>query len=192
MTLRVMRRETSRPSFRELAHAAEVSVPTLRYYFGDRAQAISAVLENFLRQGLDRLERIAQPPGTFPDSVREYGHSLLQGFRAPRMVNLGDVFAIAIAEGLLDPQIGPSALQFIVDPSIDTLQRRLRSHIERGEMRDVDTRAAALVLISPLLLLILHQDHMGGSACNPAEMERVIEEVCDAFVRAYKAEVAQA
>lgn len=188
MTMRVMRRETARPSFRQLAQAAEVSVPTLRYYFGDRPKVISAILENYLRHGLERLERIAEPAGTFEASIHEFGVSLLQGFRAPRPVRLGDVFAIAIAEGLLDPEIGPSALQFIVDPTIDTLQRRLKAHIARGEMAPVDTRAAALVLVSPLLLTILHQDHMGGAACNPANVADVIDEVCAAFVRAYRIE----
>jgi hypothetical protein len=110
------------------------------------------------------------------------------GMRAPRQVRLGDVFAISIAEGLLDRDIGPAALRFIVDPAVDTLQRRLRVHIERGEMRRADTRAAALMLISPLLLAILHQDHMGGADCNPANLPAVITEVCDAFIRAYQAE----
>lgn len=185
MTLRVMRRETARPSFRQLAQAAEVSVSTLRYYFGDRAGVISAILENYLRDGLDRLEQIATASKPFEASIRDYGMAMLQGFRAPRQVKLGDVFAIAIAEGLLDPDIGPSALAFVVDPSVETLQRRLQRHVARGEMRQVDTRAAALMLISPLLLTILHQDHMGGAACNPADIHAVIDEVCGAFVRAY-------
>ncbi|WP_395671080.1 TetR/AcrR family transcriptional regulator [Phenylobacterium sp.] len=187
MTLRVMRRESARPSFRQLAEAASVSVPTLRYYFGGRSAVIAAILENYLRDGLDRLERIAAPTAPFEESIHDYGVSLLQGFRAPRQVKLGDVFAVAIAEGLLDAEIGPAALKFIVDPSVDTLQRRLRGHIASGEMLDVDTRAAALMLISPLLLAILHQDHMGGASCNPADLEAVVAEVCAAFVRAYRA-----
>ena len=185
MTLRVLRRETARPSFRQLAQAAEVSVPTLRYYFGDRASVIGAILENYLRDGLDRLERIASPAGTFEESVREYGLALLMGFRAPRQVKLGDVFAIAIAEGLLDAEIGPATLQFVIDPTLESLQRRLSRHIARGEMRDVDTRAAALMLVSPLLQAILHQDHMGGAECNPANLTAIIDEICGAFVRAY-------
>lgn len=185
MMLRVMRRKAARPSFRQLAEDAEVSVPTLRYYFGDRAGAISAILEDYLRQGLERLDRVAAPPGPFPQSIHEFGLSMLMGFRAPRPVNLGDVFAVAIAEGLLDPGIGPSALRYVVDPSVASLQRRLRVHIARGEMRDVDTRAAALMLISPLLLSLLHQDHMGGRDCNPADLQAVTAEICDAFVRAY-------
>jgi AcrR family transcriptional regulator len=188
MTIRVMRRETARPSFRQLAQASGVSVPTLRYYFGDRAGAMGAILESCLREALERLERVAQPVGPFRESIQDYGFSLLQAVRAPRQVKLGDVFAVALAEGLLDAQIGPSALRFIIDPTVDALRRRLAAHIERGEMMNVDTRSAALVLVSPLLLTILHQDHMGGAVCNPADQEQVVSEVCDAFVRAYRAD----
>ena len=192
MTRRVMRRETVRPSFRQLADAAGVSVPTLRYYFGARPAVIAAILESYLREGLDRLERVSQPAGDFPASMREYAFSLLAGMRAPREVRLGDVFAVAIAEGLLDPAIGPAALRFIIDPSVEVLQRRLSHHIARGEMMEADTRSAALMLVSPALLAILHQDHMGGSQCSPVDLETALGEIAAAFVRAYRAEDAVA
>jgi AcrR family transcriptional regulator len=189
ITLCVMRREALRPSFRQLAQAAAVSVPTLRYYFGDRPGVISAVLENFLLGDLEGLERVARPSGDFSKSIHDFGLSLVRAARAQKMVKLGDVFAIAIAEGLLDPSIGPAALQFIVDPTVDTLAKRLWVHVERGEMIQADLRAAALVLVSPLLLTILHQDHMGGATCNPADLNGLVAEVCDAFIRAYAAPV---
>lgn len=186
MTRRVMRRETARPSFRQLADAAGVSVPTLRYYFGGRPAVIAAILEGCLREGLDRLERVSQPVGGFRESVGDYVRSLLAAMRAPREVRLGDVFAVAIAEGLLDPAIGPATLRFIIDPSVEVLGRRLDRHIALGEMRQADTRSAALMLVSPALLAILHQDHMGGSECSPVNLDSALEEMAAAFVRAYQ------
>jgi hypothetical protein len=102
-------------------------------------------------------------------------------------VRLGDVFAVSLAEGLLDGEIGPSTLRYIVDPSVDVLRRRLDEHVRRGEMIATDTRVAALFLISPLLLAILHQDHLGGREESPINLEAAVEGVCSAFLRAYAA-----
>jgi AcrR family transcriptional regulator len=187
MTVRLMRRETARPSLRQLAEAAGVAVPTLRHYFGDRRGVMEAILANYLEAGRARLAQLSEPVGDLETSVRDYGYALLRGLRAPREVRLGDVFAVAIAEGLLDAGVGPAALRFVLDPSVEILEIRLKQHIARGEMRPTDTRTAALMLLAPLLLAMLHQDQMGGSDCNPLDLERLIDETCAAFVRAYGA-----
>jgi len=186
MTLRIMRREIARPSLRQLADAAGVTVPTLRHYFGGRAEVVTAILEAYRGAGEQRLRALAEPAGTLEESIRAYVMSLLVAVQAPRDVKLGDVFAVSIAEGLLDEQIGPAALQYIVDPSVDALQARLERHVERGEMIATDTRAAALMLLSPLLIAVLHQHHMGGAVCAPVDLEKTAGEICDAFIRAYK------
>jgi AcrR family transcriptional regulator len=188
MIPRVMRREVTRPSLRQLAEAAEVTVPTLRHYFGSRAEVISAVMEAYLGQGTARLRALSEPDGDLDQSVRSFAHGLLAAVQAPRQVLLGDVFAVSLAEGLLDRNIGPSALAFIIDPSVDTLSRRLDAHISRGEMRNCDTRAASLMLLAPLLLATLHQNQMGGRTCNPLDLTAAADELCNAFVRAYRLE----
>lgn len=187
ITGRVMRRETARPSFRQMAEAAEVSVPTLRHYFGDRPQLMAAILDNYLREGRRGLDAVAAPTGDLETSIRDYCAALVAAMRAPRDVVLGDVFAVAIAEGLLDHEIGPSALKFIIDPSVEVLRQRLDTHVQRGEMIATDTRAAALFLISPLLLAILHQDHMGGRDTSPVDLNSAFDSICAAFLRAYAA-----
>jgi AcrR family transcriptional regulator len=187
MTSRLMRREVARPSLRQLADAAGVTVPTLRHYFGSRAEIVDAILEEYRRLGEARLQSIAADAAPFGDSIREFAGSLIRGMSAPREVRLGDVFAVSLAEGLLDREIGPSALRHIIDPSVDALQARLQLHISRGEMVSTDTRAAALMLISPILVAVLHQDQMGGSGCNPMDVERLADEISAAFVRAYEA-----
>lgn len=185
MTARLMRREVARPSLRQLAESAGVTVPTLRHYFGSRAEVVEAILQEYRRQGEQRLQVVAQPPGPFAESMREFVRSLILGMSRAREVRLGDVFAVSLAEGLLDPAIGPAALANIVDPAVDALQCRLRQHIARGEMIEADTRAAALMLLSPVLIAVLHQDQMRGSACNPMDMDHMAEAVSAAFVRAY-------
>ena len=187
MTTRTMRREIARPSLRQLADAAGVTVPTLRHYFGGRAEVVTAILEAYRAAGEARLRNLTDTPAPFDESIRTYVTSLLIAVQAPREVKLGDVFAVSIAEGLLDDQIGPASLKYIVDPSIDALQARLDRHVERGEMIATDTRAAALMLLSPLLIGVLHQHHMGGAQCAPVDLEKTANEICGAFLRAYQA-----
>jgi len=187
ITTRLMRRETARPSFRQLAEAADVSAPTLRHYFGDRPKLMAAILEAYLEEGRRGLEAVAKPTGNLETSIRDYCAALLAAMRAPRDVRLGDVFAVSIAEGLLDAEIGPSALRYIIDPSVEVLQKRLDAHVARGEMVTTDTRAAALFLLSPLLLAILHQDHLGGRDSSPVDLPGSFDSICAAFLRAYAA-----
>lgn len=187
ITARLMRRETARPSYRQLAEAAEVSVPTLRHYFGDRATLMATILETYLQAGRRGLDAVAEPTGNLETSIRDYCTALLAAMRAPRDVRLGDVFAVGLAEGLLDPDIGPSTLRFIIDPSVDVLRQRLEAHVRRGEMVPSDTRAAALFLLSPLLLAILHQDHLGGAEASPVDLPGAFDSICAAFLRAYAA-----
>lgn len=187
MSARFMRRDLERPSLRQLAAAAEVTVPTLRHYFGSRAEVVAALLEDFRRRGAARLQVAAQPAGGFPESVEEFTSSFLRGLRSGH-ARLGDMFAVSLAEGLLDPEVSPLSLQHIIDPTIDSLEARLRRHQAKGEMRAADPRAAALVLISPLLMAVLHQDQMGGSQSYPLDLESYGREVAAAFVRAYRVE----
>jgi AcrR family transcriptional regulator len=187
MMQRIMRREPARPSLRQLAEAAGVSVPTLRHYFGGRAEVVQAILEEYRSLGDQRLRALEHHPGTLEESVRDYVAALIKAVREPRAVRLADVFAVSLAEGMLDRALGPAALAQIVDPSVEALQKRLAGHVARGQMIVTDTRAAALVLLSPLLIAILHQDQMGGAACNPVDLEVLGGQIADAFIRAYKA-----
>ena len=187
ISVRTLQPGAARPSFRQLAEAAEVSAPTLRHYFGDRPGVIAALLETYLEDRRRGLEAVAEPTGDLETSVREYAASLLSAMRAPRTVRLGDVFAFSLSEGLADGDIGPSTLKSVLDPSIEVLRRRLATHVCRGEMVETDTHAAALVLLSPLLLAILHQDHLGGCNSSPVDLDATFKSVCAAFLRAYAA-----
>jgi len=187
MTLHMVRRDGARPSLRELASAAEVSVPTLRHYFGDRAQTIDAVLAECLRRGRPGLDAQRSSDKRFDQSIADYAADLVYALTAPKTVRLGDVFAISLAEGFLDPSMGPSTLTHIFDPTIEALQARLATHVERGEMIATDLRAAAMVLVAPLLLASLHQQQLRGQVTSPLVMTSLVEDVAAAFVRAYAA-----
>jgi AcrR family transcriptional regulator len=186
MAVRLMRREPGRPSLRQLASAAEVTVPTLQHYFGGRREVIRAILEACHRDGELRLKALESHPGPLEDSLRDYAYALIAAVQAPRPVKLGDLFAVSLAEGLLDRAIGAATVGEILDPSVEAVRKRLDGHIARGEMIQADTRAAALMLLSPLLLAVLHQQHMGGQSCNPVDLRDLADELCAAFFRAYR------
>jgi AcrR family transcriptional regulator len=187
MTLHMVRRDGGRASLRELATAAGVSVPTLRHYFGDRSQTLDAVMAECLRRGRPGLDAQRHSDQPFSQSIRDYAEDLMFALSTPKTVRLGDVFAISLAEGFLDPQLGPSALSHIVDPTIEALQARLALHVQRGEMIATDLRAAALVLASPLLLASLHQQQLCGQQTSPLAMNDLVEDVVAAFLRAFAA-----
>lgn len=183
---RFVDRSQGRPSFRQFATAAGVTMPTLRHYFGDRADVVAAVLEEYRRLGERRLEIVSTPADDFASSIRDFAHGLVVGMQSPgRLVRLGDVFSASLSEGLADPQIGPLALRYVIDPAVAALERRLETHVERGEMRKADLRAAALTLIAPILLAVLHQDQMQGASVHPVALHDLADEVAEAFIRAY-------
>ncbi len=187
MSRRMMRRSPARPSLRNLAAAADVSVPTLRHYFGGRPAVIDAILAECLRLGREGLDAQNQSPKPFADSIHDYAQDLVLALTAARDVRLGDVFAVSLAEGMLDADVSRSTLTHIVDPTLKALEIRLGHHMDRGEMTRSDARSAALMLVSPLLLACLHQNQLGGAAVRPLSLDLLTRDVATAFVRAFSA-----
>lgn len=187
MSVRVMSREGGSLSLRELSTAAGVAIPTLRHYFGSRHNVMDAIFEEALRLGRAGLEVQSASDKPFAESIRDYADALVQALQRPREVRLSDLFAVSIAEGLLDARVSPATLNHIIDPTVDVLVTRLKGHQARGEMRPADPRAAAFMLLSPILLTTLHQDQLGGAEVRPLNLETLAAEVADSFVRAYAA-----
>jgi hypothetical protein len=52
-------------------------------------------------------------------------------------------------------------------------------------MRIVDTRHAALALLSPVILALLHQAELGGAKDHPLDVDRFLSDHAAAFARAY-------
>jgi AcrR family transcriptional regulator len=192
MLPRFARLDIERPSLRQLAAAADVTAPTLQHYFRDRTGVVAALLEEYRCRGAARLDTVSQANGSFAESMREFAQSLVFGMQARGAVRLGDVMAASLCEGLADPQISPLALDHIIDPALDALVVRLQAHAARGEVIEADLRAAALMLLSPLFLAVLHQDQMNGCESRHIELGALAEHVSSAFVRAYAAPVSAA
>ena len=90
---------------------------------------------------------------------------------------------VGLTEGLHNDRVGPSYLQATLEPLLASVEQRLTLHVARGEMRPVDLRHAAISLIAPLLLAILHQRELGGTSVRQMDLDRFLDDHAAAFVR---------
>jgi AcrR family transcriptional regulator len=188
LSARLIQLDDTRPSLRQLAIAAGVTVPTLRHYFGDREDLVQAVLEEFFVRGERYLERGSEPYGELEHSIRAFlgmfSEVLVTG---PK---LGDMIAIAFLEGFYSRRLGPAALNYVIEPPLQAMESRLAAHRARGELGDVDLRCAALMLISPLVVACMHQQQMFGAQVRPLSFAPVIDAAVSSFMQAYGASAA--
>jgi AcrR family transcriptional regulator len=182
--VRLSLRGAGEPSFRELAAAAGVSVATMRHYFRSREEIVTAVFDAAQGAAAPHLERGRMPSG--PDlagSLRTFLMGVVRGWVDG---NVGALHRIGLAEGLRNGESGIQYLNQVLEPTLQALEQRLAKHIARGDMIEADTRHAALLLLSPVVLGLLHQHDLGGTRCRPLDLTTVIEAQVDVFVRAYE------
>jgi AcrR family transcriptional regulator len=173
-------------SLRAFAETAGVSVPTLRHYFGDRESVLAAVFADCHIGGAHELQTAAAPTGDFKTSIVDLVRHVEDGFRHGR---LDRMHAVGLTEGLAAPPVALAYLTEILEPTIDAIAIRLQIHIERGEMRKVPARHAAIALLSPIVLLFLHQNGLNGSKSHPTDIEAFFATHVEGFIKAYAAEI---
>jgi AcrR family transcriptional regulator len=172
-------------SYRDLVAASGESISTLQHYFGRRENILLAVLEESRSQADPYLDYARTPLSDFHASVRDVVDHLRVGYE---QFGLGDIFAIGFVEGIRNAAIGPSMVHQLLEPAIDAVAQRLSIHQSRGDMRDdVLARHAAVLLLSPVIVIMLHQRDLGGRQSHPADMDRFIDDHVASFVRAHAA-----
>jgi hypothetical protein len=72
-----------------------------------------------------------------------------------------------------------------LEPLLQTGESLLRQHQERGELELPDVRHASLMLLSPVVLALLHQDSLLGGQCRQLAVPQLLETHVDAFLRAF-------
>jgi AcrR family transcriptional regulator len=171
-------------SLRELATAAGVTIPTLRHYFGKREDIVEALLVDLGRQGEPHVARTVRVDLPFRDSIADYVAYVRAGFQ----YGLADIHTLGLREGLRQDRLGPAYLNTILEPTIQSLETKLRLHQEKGDMRVTDTRVAALQLLSPLVIVFLHQTELCGDTVRPLDIDAYCAAHVDNFVRCFAAE----
>ena len=181
--LALMEDEGIHASLRELAASAHTSVATLKHYFTDREGLMNAVMESQRADGAPFLAMAAQAKhGDVRGSLLHF----LTGFSVAWFkFNVGKMFSSTLALGLGTKTIGPSYVTHVLEPTLQTGETLLRQHQERGELVIDDVRHASLMLLSPAVFALLHQDSLSGAKCRPLDLPRFFETHVDAFLRAF-------
>lgn len=174
------------PSFRELALATGVSVPTLRHYFESREGLIKALFNYYLQEGQHHLARARSSEVDGLDLEQSLKVFLERIVRGWTQGFVGTLHRIGLAEGLRHHGTALDYLLDVLEPTLQALETRLQSYANQGLMQPCDPRHAALILISPLLMALLHQHDLGGTRCRPLSLEAFVDEHVKVFLRAYR------
>ncbi|MCA8902431.1 MAG: hypothetical protein KDA53_14410 [Hyphomonas sp.] len=154
-----------RPSLRQFAIAADTSEPTLRHYFTNRSGLVVAILQTIGRRGRVIWEAVSAPASCAEEAVGEYLRISEAGMRHGGFVR---AHAFGIIEGVADPAAGHAYLKHVLEPALEALRRKL-SATDGCPSDPGSLQAAALVILSPLLVMSLHQDLLGGREALPIE-----------------------
>jgi AcrR family transcriptional regulator len=172
-------------TFRGLARAAGVTLPTLKHYFSDHDGAVEAALQSARALGRVYVDQLADPgPLPLATSLRGAAHGIVRGWTD----GVGVLFGSGLSHGLGNARRGPVVVDLVLEPALQALEKRLAVHAARGELRPkLDLRAAALSFLSPLLFALLHQQQLGGAACRPLDVDAFATAHVDGWLRGYAA-----
>jgi AcrR family transcriptional regulator len=174
-----------RTSLADLAAAANVSVPTMKHYFGDRSGVVAAGLRILSAQGAPWTASITTPSSPeLAASLTDVATALATAWVR---FGVGRVFGAAIAVGIHDATVGPGTVDGVLEPTIQAIETRLGHHASAGTLHlgDDELRLASLQFLSPLLLALLHQNELSGAGCRPLDMDQFIARHVARFVRAW-------
>lgn len=181
----VMRAAPDRPSLREMAKAAGVSVNNLRHYFTTREGVLEAVFEGMGIAGEPYIRRAIG----FTDMPAALGlRRLLEEIVAAWTPDqLGGLHRSGISEGLGSEELGPAYVQHLLEPTLAVVEQMLVIWAERGEVEIAEDqlRAAGLGLMGPVILALLHQRGLGGVRCRELDFAGFIETHVDGFLRGW-------
>jgi len=166
----VLRSELKRPSFRQLAAAAQVSEPTLRHYFGDRDGAAADILRALGERARPFIEAVAQPARTLGEAVDTYVALAKVGVAHGGFAR---AHAFGLVEGVADERVGRVYLEALLEPSLAALEARLRPHVADP----AQARAAALLVFAPMLLAVIHQELLGGRETAPLDLSALFDAI---------------
>lgn len=155
-----------RPSLRQFALAVHQSEPTLRHYFTDRQGLVIEILENIGRRATPLWAMVAMPAADPATALEEYFRISEAGMRVGGFIR---AHAFGLIEGLADEAAGKAYLEKVLEPALKSVSDKLRA-TPGGPKTDAELRAAALATLSPMLVMSLHQELLGGAGSAPIDI----------------------
>lgn len=156
-----------RPSLRQFAIAAGASEPTLRHYFSDRRGVVIAILEHINARTVPLWDIIATPAEKLETAVEEYYRVSQAGLWH---AGFARAHAFGLIEGLADEQVGRAYLKFLLNPALEAASKK----VEGSDDRVPSGRAAAFLMMSPMLVMTLHQHLLGGADMDPIDEDGLL------------------
>lgn len=182
LTDRIIASERTNLSFRELADVAGVAPSTLRHYFADRESVLAAVLERVHDLGLRYVaEGATADHGRAQESLRWFLGFLVEGWSR----GVGRAHELGLTEGIGDASLGPAYLRMLLEPTLHSAEARIAVHMARGEIGPCDVRVAAVELVAPVVVVLLHQRALGGTVVRHLEIDPFLDEHVGRFLRAF-------
>ncbi|MCP3137232.1 TetR/AcrR family transcriptional regulator [Pyxidicoccus xibeiensis] len=169
-------------SFRELAASAGLNPATLRHYFKTREELLQAVFAA-LREVGERF--IAEGATADKGDARASLRWFLEYFQEGWSRGLGPMHTLGLTAGLLDPSVGASYLNQVLDPTLQSAEARIALHVAKGELAPCDVRHAALQLVSPFMFALLHQHGLEGARCRPLGLAGFLDDHLEWFLRSH-------
>lgn len=184
----VLRAAPERPSLREMSKAAGVSVNNLRHYFGTREGLLEAVFESMAAVGAPYIQRaLGFTSMPVAKGLRTLVGQIVMGWTPD---GLGGLHRSGISEGLGSETLGPAYIDHVLEPTLGVVEDMLAIWRDRGEVEVPDLRVAALALMAPVVLALLHQRGLGGDGCRPLDIEAFLDAHVAGFLRGYGATAA--
>src|SRR5262245_11058568 len=167
---------------REREQCAGVSVATLRHYCPARESLVEAVLAEIDAEGARYIQAaVNRTASSLEDSLLGF----LQGIAVAWKVGAGRAHAFGLTVGLSGPALGKSYVQHLLEPTLRAAEARLARHVADGELPRCDVRHAALELVSPPLLALLHQESLCGVQVRPLDVPGFLAEHVHRFITAH-------
>ena len=158
---------------RSLARAAGVSVPPLRHYFPSADALLADCLFEVGSAGNQYTQKKIEPD---QDNLEDSLRSFLMGFCRGWEKGISPLVTAGLGLGLQGESAGEAFVQSVLEPILQSLERRLGLHQKQGLVDpETDLRLAALMIFSPVFLALLHQGPLGGSRCRPLDVQEVVE-----------------
>jgi len=155
------------PSLRQFAIAAKASEPTLRHYFKDRQGLVIAILQHIHARAIPLWQVIATGSPDTASAVAEYFRVTEAGLTHGGFAR---AHAFGIIEGMADEKVGQAYLEFLLDPALQAVSDKMDATPGRPETL-AERQASAFMMLSPILVMTLHQQLLGGKEASPIDTQ---------------------
>ncbi len=162
-----------RPSFRQMAIAAETSEPTLRHYFKDRRGVIVAIFKH-LNEITEPMRAItAIPEASLGEAISSHLSRIMEFRKSTRYIR-GQEFGIR--ESMSSEAAREAYLKYLVEPGVDAIAEKLVK-TPGGPKNYQTARSAGMMLMSASIMMVLHQELLNGKTYAPVDVDGYFDQL---------------